>query len=56
MAAIPPHHPQGLLLWLRLSQLWQSLLLSLWQHYHQWINRLLCLLTLCLGHQTEWTQ
>jgi hypothetical protein len=52
----PLHHPQGLLLWLPLSQLWLSLPLSLWQRSHRLKGLLPFLLNLCLGHQIEWTQ
>jgi hypothetical protein len=52
----PPRHPPNWLLWLPLSQLWQSLPLSLWQRSHRLKGLLPFLLILCLGHQTEWTQ
>jgi hypothetical protein len=39
----PLHHPPNWLLWLPLSQLWQLLPLSLWQHFHRLKGLLLCL-------------
>jgi hypothetical protein len=50
------HHPQGLLLWLRLSQSLQLLPLSLWQRSHQLKGLLPFLLNPFQHRQTEQTQ